>query len=57
MCLLKYRVDDSMSVYSNILQRYEKKLIASGQRKFEGCEKSFGFCERLTRYLTLEMSI
>jgi hypothetical protein len=40
-------VDDSMNIYSNILQRYEEKLIASGQRKFEGCEKSLRFVEDL----------
>jgi len=47
MCLLKYREDDSMSVYSNILQRYQKKFIASGKREFESCEKSLGFVKDL----------
>jgi hypothetical protein len=45
--LLKYRLDDSMSVYSNTMQRYEEKLIASGQRNFDGCEKSLGFVKEL----------
>jgi len=36
-----------MSVYSSTLQRYAEKLIASGQRKFDGCEKSMGFVKDL----------
>jgi len=36
-----------MSVYSNTIQRCEEKLIASGQKKFDGCEKSLGFVKDL----------
>jgi hypothetical protein len=43
ICLLKYRLDVSIDVYSNTLQRYEEKLIASGQSKFDDGEELLGF--------------